>query len=537
MKDPSSKLTRLRLDLEEFNFDIVHVSGKENVVPDALSRIEVDSEQLKNLSVLPVQTRSMTKKKNPEYDNYQKNNAMETDHLRVYDSVNNLDAFNLPKLIFEYEDNVVIIRITNKNMKNVFALAQFHCNYMPIEQLELCIKDIENMANILKINKLAIPNNNMIFKLVTVQIFKEVCNRILRKINIIIYTPAQIITDQESINKLIKDYHDTPTGGHVGVSRLYKRLRSNYYWNNMLNTIKLYVKNCIKCTHNKHSKHTREILMKTETPIKCFDSISIDTIGPFTKSQYGNRYAITIQDELSKFVIIEPLPDKQAKSIAKAFVEKLILVHGCPLQIKTDLGTEYKNEIFEEINKLLSIEHKFSTAYHHETVGSLERNHKCLNEFLRSFVNSNHDDWDQWIPYYCFSYNSSPHSDHHYTPFELVFGKQPNYPSSLQHVETIEPVYNVEKYSSELRFKLQVTAKKARELLDSAKQKRISTTKSSPINLKMGDTVFLQKENRRKLEQVYTGPYKIVDINHPNVSIQDSTGNCQTVHKNRIKKG
>lgn len=53
----------------------------------------------------------------------------------------------------------------------------------------------------------------------------------------------------------------------------------------------------------------------------------------------------------------------------------------------------------------------------------------------------------------------------------------------------------------------------------------------------MGDTVYLQKENRRKLEQVYTGPYKIVDINHPNVSIQDSTGNCQTVHKNRIKKG
>lgn len=43
MKDPSSKLTRMRLDLEEFNFDIEYVKGRDNVGPDALSRIDIDS--------------------------------------------------------------------------------------------------------------------------------------------------------------------------------------------------------------------------------------------------------------------------------------------------------------------------------------------------------------------------------------------------------------------------------------------------------------------------------------------------------------
>lgn len=46
LKNPSSKLTRIRLDLEEYKFDIVHISGKLNVVADALSRIAID--ELKN---------------------------------------------------------------------------------------------------------------------------------------------------------------------------------------------------------------------------------------------------------------------------------------------------------------------------------------------------------------------------------------------------------------------------------------------------------------------------------------------------------
>ena len=73
-------------------------------------------------------------------------------------------------------------------------------------------------------------------------------------------------------------------------------------------------------------------------------------------------------------------------------------------------------------------------------------------------------------------------------------------------------------------------------MLELAKLKRISATSSNPINSVIGDTVYLQKENRRKLDQVYTGPFKIIDINHPNVIIQDNFGHNQTVHKNRIKK-
>lgn len=49
LTDPSSRLTRIRLDLEEYSFDITHIPGTKNVVADAL-RLSVND--LKNINEL-----------------------------------------------------------------------------------------------------------------------------------------------------------------------------------------------------------------------------------------------------------------------------------------------------------------------------------------------------------------------------------------------------------------------------------------------------------------------------------------------------
>lgn len=42
MKDPSSKLTRMRLDLEEYGFTVEYTRGDEHHAADALSRLEFE---------------------------------------------------------------------------------------------------------------------------------------------------------------------------------------------------------------------------------------------------------------------------------------------------------------------------------------------------------------------------------------------------------------------------------------------------------------------------------------------------------------
>lgn len=158
----------------------------------------------------------------------------------------------------------------------------------------------------------------------------------------------------------------------------------------MRKTIKEYVKNCETCVRNKITKHTKEPLVITDTPNKSFETISIDTVGPLRMSN-GYRYILTVQCELTKFVEAFPMQTKEAETVARTLVEKFILKYGCFKTIKSDKGTEFNNQLFKNICKIFSINHVMSTPFHHETLGSIERNHRVLNEYLLSFTENDNN--------------------------------------------------------------------------------------------------------------------------------------------------
>lgn len=544
IKNPSSRLTRMRVDLEEFVFDVEYVQGKLNVGADALSRISIDSETLKNIQTLIVQTRASSKKlKEKDREPTQNSNDMpEPDQLNAYEALNLSEVFDLPKLVIElargdFKVRNVEIRIFNKTKKCQLAtskgkLIPENTNIMDI------LNEIERMATKMNINALALALNSDIFQLVTPHIFKEKCAQELNSLQIIIYQPKRLVESKNEQLEIIKINHDTPLGGHVGVNRLYKKLNNLYNWPNMRKTITDYVKQCVKCKENKHGVKTNENFTSFPTTFKTFDSIAMDTIGPFNKSNTGNRYALTIQCDLSKYVVIKPIIDKSANSIAKAFVESFILIYGAPSVIRTDQGTEYKNEVFEKISEYLHINQQFSTPYHPQTIGGLERNHRCLNEYIRQFVNESQTDWDEWLPYYAFCYNTTPNTDVRYTPFELIFGKPPNLPQDIRNPSKVDPVYNTDLYYQELKHRLQKATITARQIITKIKDKRIidQSVKANPINVMIGDKVMLTNENRRKLDKVYKGPYYITKVEHPNITLSDNNGYTTVVHKNRIIK-
>lgn len=102
----------------------------------------------------------------------------------------------------------------------------------------------------------------------------------------------------------------------------------------------------------------------------------------------------------------------------------------------------------------------------------------------------------------------------------------------------VDPVYNYDLYHKELKFRLQVALQNARNKLERAKDRTLENqTKIYPLEVKIGDRVKLKVENRTKLDKVYSGPYIIGEINHPNCLIVDpSTQRKQLVHKNRLAR-
>lgn len=539
LKNPSSKLTRMRWDLEEYNFEVEYIKGKENVLSDALSRIKITSETLKQMYVV---TRSMTRSNATRLTDLP---TQETDQLHVYETLSNLEAFDIPKLSFSYNSNQTCLNMViydkkfRKRITPTLSLAIGKPEIFKIG-LEKILKFIDgrpadntNRGTIFP-KKLAIQTNDSLFNHVDMKLFKDIGNGILRNVTIIIYEKPVVVSNETQINNIIKQYHDSPIGGHLGINRLYKKLKSLYSWSNMKQTITEYVKSCSLCKTNKHHIPLKTQAIVTTTPNKPFDIVSIDTVGPFALTEKGNRYAVTMQCDLSKYVIAVPVPDKAATTIAKAVVDKCILVFGPMKCIKTDQGTEYKG-VFDEVCKLLRIDHKCSTAYHPQTIGALERNHKCLNEYLRIFGNERQNDWDEWLMFYCFCYNTTPNIQHNFTPFELIFGKKLN-TFEFCDKNQIDPLYNLDSYQKELKFRLQVTHNNVMKTINNEKIKRTNETNSKIVasDIGIGDIVYLQIENRHKLEPIYSGPYKVTKVSSSNAVITDSNNKHQEVHKTRL---
>lgn len=197
----------------------------------------------------------------------------------------------------------------------------------------------------------------------------------------------KIVTQKKEQTDLMTKFHsDKLIGGHCGQKKLYAKLRNHYYWKGMTKDVAKFVADCNNCQINKPKPYNKEPLVLTPTPQKPFDIIILDTIGSLTKSNNGNQYAVTIMCDLTKYLVTCPIPNKEAKTVTRAIFENFILIYGPMAQVRTDLGSEYMNQTTDALFKLMNIEHRSSTAYHHETLGTVERNHRVFNEYLRSYL-------------------------------------------------------------------------------------------------------------------------------------------------------
>ena len=109
----------------------------------------------------------------------------------------------------------------------------------------------------------------------------------------------------------------------------------------------------------------------------------------------------------------------------------------------------------------------------------------------------------------------------------------------FKEVDEITPLYNIDDYAKEAKFRLEVAHKRAQQLLDRNKlRQKINYDKNTvDCNFNIGDLVLLSNETGHKLEEKYKGPFKIKNILlRNNIEIIDiNTNKEQLVHKNRLK--
>lgn len=546
IKDPSSRLIKYRLILEEYDFKIVYIRGKDNVIADALSRVVITSDELKSTTeqVLAVTTRAQKRRMeentmneetelNKHTDTWpdqprvvellrQPNDSIEM-KLATEDVIRKIKKENIKieeKDCFSYVVSRMILYI-NLSFRLQFSRAEFATKLS-----EFCEK--------IKVKELCIVKDNK-----NEEFIKGICSEIksLKKWTgprICVLRGVERIFDDKVRQFILNSYHLLPTSGHAGMTRMVNNIKRKYYWPGLDLDVRRYVSKCKMCQTMKQGKYTKQPLNITTTATTAFEKIFLDLVGPLDKDESGNCYILTLQCELTKYIEAYPLPNKETITVANALVSNFILRFGIPRSIATDRGTEFVSLVMEQVCSLLKIEKLTSVAYHHQSIGSLEIAHKHLGVFLRTYCSNSSYSWSQWLPFWCFSFNTCVNTQTKYSPFELVFGRQCRLPNNLEN--KVDPLYNADDYCLDLKYKLQVALRDARNNLIKCKEKRKDyyDLKCNPVSYSENDLILIKKENSRKLDCVYDGPYKVVEDMGVNVKIEKN-GKIDVVHKDRTK--
>ncbi|KAI3773990.1 hypothetical protein L1987_48531 [Smallanthus sonchifolius] len=171
--------------------------------------------------------------------------------------------------------------------------------------------------------------------------------------------------------KVLDEAHKSRYSMHPGANKMYKDLKTHYWWPNMKRSITQYIDKCLTCLQVKieHQKQAGQ-LQQIELPVWKWDRITMDFVTKLPRTQKGH------------------------------------------------------NAIWASFQKELGTRLTMSTAYHPQTDRQSERTIQSLEDMLRACVIDFGGNWDNHLPLIELSYNNSYHSSIKAAPFEALYGRK-----------------------------------------------------------------------------------------------------------------
>lgn len=321
------------------------------------------------------------------------------------------------------------------------------------------------------------------------------------------YLPASLI------HIALNAFHDHPLSGHFGVRRTLDKLKTRYWWPHMQQAVKQYIGSCDQCARH-NIKRTKEDgkLKNIDPPDDVFQLVHMDFWGPMPASDDDNRYVLVLTDNLSKYVIAEAFPDCTAKTAAKFFVEKFILIHGAPERLITDNGGHFSNALMKTITQTIGVQHAFSVSYHPQTNGQVERFNATFATQLAKYCNEEKSDWDVFLQQVVSAYNTGVHATTGFAPYELAFGRKLKSPfdptSKIVKIPRADEFYKYLQRSRTIIIK--AACENIRQQQHLSKQRYDVNRKDMSYNI--GDLVYVKVfADRHKLDERWVGPFEIIE--------------------------
>jgi len=170
-----------------------------------------------------------------------------------------------------------------------------------------------------------------------------------------------------------------------------------------------------------------------------------------------------------------------------------------------------------ELNEMLGIKSKLSTAFHPQTDRQTERVNQELEQYLRMFIDHRQEQWPEWLGTAEFAYNNKAHLSTKTSSFKANYGQDPRMGFEGRKKG---------RYAGAEKFieKMKEIQEEAKTVLGKAQadMKKYADKKRSDVEeYKVGDLVMLSTKDLKyqmigrrteKLTERFVGPYKVKEI-------------------------
>jgi hypothetical protein len=246
--------------------------------------------------------------------------------------------------------------------------------------------------------------------------------------------------------------------------------------------------------------------------------VTIDFITKLPRTTRQHDSIIVVVDKLTKTTHFVPMKlGHKATNIAKNFIKETDRLHGVLNVIVSDRDSKFTSNFWRGLFKGFGTNLNFSTTYHPQLDGQIERVNQVIENILRMYVMDKPSKWEGYLHLVEFAYNNGYQVSLKMNPFEALYGRKCNILVSWNN-STDKVVHEIElfKEMEEHMVKIKQNLKATQDRQKSYAYKSMTTRE-----FKVGEHVFLKVkpnksslklDNYTKLTTIFCGPFEISDI-------------------------
>ena len=338
--------------------------------------------------------------------------------------------------------------------------------------------------------------------------------------------------------------------GHLSAEKVTELAQQRVYWPRMAENIKSFITKKCRCVVNKQPNvKPRAPLHPIEAQFP-FEMISIDYI-ELDKCKGGFRYALVVIDNFTRFCQIYATRNKSSKAAAEHLFNNFILNFGSPKRIHHDRGPEWNNKLFAELHKMAGIKASNTTPYCPQGNPHAERTNRTFVNMLKAMSQKETADWKKHLPKLAFAINSTKCKTTNFSPYFLLYGREPLLPIDQIFRGVDEPesdrVICHEQFAKDWEKSMKNAFEVARENIHKSAvyNKKYFDKRANTVDLEVGDIVLVrnlrEKVGKPKMHSWYEeNLFKVMEQKEgiPVFTVKNikKSKDVRVLHRNKLLK-